>query len=210
MTKRVLGLIAAACLGGAVLAACSSGSSTSPTTSTTTSSPASSSTTTTTAAASTTTTTAGPQQCTTTVLNASIYGSSGAAGTIEITVALTSSSSTPCVLVGYTGLQLLNAASANIPTTVVRGGSYSFTSMTPTTLSLSNGQTAYFNMGFSDVPSGSATSCPISTSLEITPPNAYNFLTIPAQLGPCNNGTIAVSPVFSNTGSNGQTMAPAQ
>jgi hypothetical protein len=105
---------------------------------------------------------------------------------------------------------MLGSNGANLPTNVVRKGNYSFTSMAPTTVTLSAGQSAYFNLGYSDVPSGSETSCPTSASLEITPPNAYDHLTIPAQLAPCSSGTITVSPVFLATGANAQTTAPPQ
>ncbi len=105
-------------------------------------------------------------------------------------------------------MQLLNAGGANLPTTVVRKGNYSFTSMAPTIITLSNGQSAFFNIGYSDVPVGAETTCPSSTSLEITPPNALGHLVIAATLAPCGGGTLVVSPVFSATGSNSQTTAP--
>ncbi len=52
----------------------------------------------------------------------SVAGSSGAAGTIETTVALKSTAPTPCVLGGYPGLQLLTSSGASLPTKVVRTG----------------------------------------------------------------------------------------
>jgi Protein of unknown function (DUF4232) len=151
---------------------------------------------------------AGPARCANANLSASISGSSAAAGTIEATVALKSTSATACVLGGYPGLQLVSAANANLPTTVVRKGNYSFTAMAPTTVTLTNGQSAYFNIGYSDVPVGTETSCPTSASLEVTPPNALDHLVIPASLAPCGGGTLVVSPVFSATGANTQTTAP--
>lgn len=123
-------------------------------------------------------------------------------------MALKSTSPTTCVLDGYPGLQLLGAAGASLPTTVVRKGNYSFTAMAPTTVTLSNGQVAYFNMGYSDVPVGTEPSCPSSTSLEVTPPDAVDHLAFAAVLGPCGGGTLVVSPLFLATGSNTQTTAP--
>ena len=216
MKKRVISLISGVCLGGLVLAACSSGSSTSTTvttttTPTTTTAPATTSTTaghaTTTTA---TTTAAGTTQCTTTNLAASIYGSSGAAGTIETTVALKNTSASNCTLGGYPGLGMTGSNGASLTTTVVRKGSYNFTAMAPTTVIISSGQSVYFNMGYSDVPTGSATSCPAAANLVITPPNAYTSVTIPAQLAPCGNGTIVVSPVFTAASPGAQTTAPPQ
>lgn len=215
MKKRVISLIGGVCLGGLVLAACSSGSSTSTTvttttpttTPTTTTAPA---TTSTTAGHATTTTAAGTTQCTTTNLAASIYGSSGAAGTIETTVALKNTSASNCTLGGYPGLGMTGSNGASLTTTVVRKGSYNFTAMAPTTVIISSGQSVYFNMGYSDVPTGSATSCPAAANLVITPPNAYTSVTIPAQLAPCGNGTIVVSPVFTAASPGAQTTAPPQ
>jgi hypothetical protein len=107
------------------------------------------------------------------------------------------------VLSGYPGLQMLDAAMANLPTNVVRKGSYGFTSMPPTTVTLTNGQTALFNIGYSDVPVGGETTCPTSAYLEVTPPDALDHLVIAAALAPCGGGTLVVSPVYAATGSNG-------
>lgn len=211
MKKRVISLIGGVCLGGLVLAACSSGSSTSTTVTTTTPTTAPAATSTTAGHTTTTTTTAaGTTQCTTTNLAASIYGSSGAAGTIETTVALKNTSASNCTLAGYPGLGMTGSNGASLTTTVVRKGSYNFTAMAPTTVIISSGQSVYFNMGYSDVPTGSATSCPAAANLVITPPNAYTSVTIPAQLAPCGNGTIVVSPVFTAASPGAQTTAPPQ
>ena len=128
-------------------------------------------------------------------------GRSGGAGTIEFTVALQSTSATPCVLTGYPGLQMLGPTGTGLPTQVVRKGGYSFTSMAPVTVTLTDGQSAYFNIGYSDVPVGAETSCPSSTSLEVTPPDATDHLVVPAVLSPCGGGTLVVSPVFAAAGS---------
>ncbi len=136
-------------------------------------------------------------------------GSSGAAGTIELTVALRSSSATPCVLGGYPGLQLLGANGSSLPTSVVRKGSYSFTAMAPTTVNLTTGQSVDFNLGYSDVPTGGESSCPTASSMEVTPPNATDHLVVTATLAPCGGGTVVVSPVFASGGPGSQSTAPA-
>jgi hypothetical protein len=196
-------------VGGCALAACSS-SSTSSTTSTSRPAPTTSSTTTssTTPSSTTSSTSAGTAGCVTAALSGSVAGSSGAAGTIEKTVALKSTASTTCVLGGYPGLLLLSSTGAALPTTVVRKGNYSFTSMSPATVMLAPGQSAYFNIGYSDVPVGSETQCPSSASVEVTPPNATDHLVIAATMAPCGGGTMVVSPVFAGTGSDSQTTAP--
>ncbi|HEX3981844.1 MAG TPA: DUF4232 domain-containing protein [Acidimicrobiales bacterium] len=128
---------------------------------------------------------------------------------METTVALKSTAPTPCVLGGYPGLQLLSSSGASLPTNVVRKGSYGFTAMSPTTVILAPGQSAYFNIGYSDVPVGTETTCPTSTSVQVTPPNAYDHLVVTAAMSPCGGGTMVVSPVFAATGANSQTTAPA-
>ncbi len=211
MTVRLAGFAAALLVAGVVLGACSStpSATTSTTaaapTSTAGSSPATSATAT---SATPPTTAGGPSQCPTTKLIGTIAGSSGAAGTIETTVALKSTDSVACTLGGYPGLQLLGPTGSSLPTTVVRKGSYSFTAMAPTTVTLVAGQSAYFNIGYSDVPVGSETTCPTSGSLEVTPPNAVDHLAVAATLAPGGGGTMVVSPVFLAVGANPETTAP--
>lgn len=216
-------MITAVIVGGVVLAACSSGSS-SPTTTTsgshtsTTRSPSTPSTsapitsapssTTTATSATGSTTAAGLSACTAAGLSGAIVGSTGAAGTEEITVSLRNTGTAPCTLGGYPGLLLLAASGASLPTTVVRKGAYSFTAMAPTTVTVAPGTAVYFNIGYSDVPVGSETSCPTSASLEITPPNDVDHLEVPATLSACGGGTLTVSPVFQDSGTNTQTTAP--
>jgi Protein of unknown function (DUF4232) len=213
----VVAVVAGILSGGALLGACSSNSSsTTPggsassggsSTATTRTSPGST-TRTTTSPGSTTSVATGPVRCATTALTAAVAGSTGAAGTIETTVALTSTSGAPCVLSGYPGLLLQTASGSALPTVVVRKGSYSFTAMAPTTVTLTHGGSAYFNIGYSDVPVGTETTCPQSASVQVTPPNAFDHLVMNAALAPCGGGTLVVSPVFLSVGSNSQTTAP--
>lgn len=203
------GLVAVLALSGAMLGACSS----SPSTSTSTTSASTTSTRGTSATTSSTggaaTTSPGTARCTTARLHGSVIGSNGAAGTIETTVALKSTSPTPCVLGGYPGLLLLSSSGSSLPTKVVRGGTYSFTSMAPTTVTLAVGESVYFNIGYSDVPVGQETSCPTSASLEVTPPNAYDHLVLSVRMAPCGGGTMVVSPVFPSPGSTADTATTA-
>ena len=215
MSTKMAGLAIAAVFSGALLGACSSSPSSSSTTaapsttgaSVTTSRPSTSSTAT--SRPPTSTTAAGTTRCATSALSGSVVGSSGAAGTIETTFALTSTSRSTCVLAGYPGLQMLSSTGANLPTVVVRKGSYSFTAQPPTTVTLASGQSADFNVGYSDVPVGSETTCPSSATLEITPPNAFDHLSVTATLAPCAEGTLVVSPVFAASGTNNQGVAPS-
>lgn len=204
------GLLAALALSGVTVAACSSSPSTSSTsTSTRPAAPTTTAGSATTSSTGVTPTTAvGTVRCKIGNLEAAVVGSSGAAGTIETTVALKSTATTPCILGGYPGLLLLTSSGTGLPTKVVRGGTYSFTSMAPTTVTVAPGESVYFNIGYSDVPVGSETSCPSSASLEVTPPNAYDHLLLTVSMAPCGGGTLVVSPVFPSPGSDSQTTAP--
>ena len=151
---------------------------------------------------------AAAKPCPAGVLSGSVAGSSGAAGTIEVTIALRNTGTATCTLGGYPGLQLLDAAGVQLPTHVVRAGSYPFTDFAPSTVTLAAGGTAYVNLGYSDVPSGSETSCPKAASLWVTPPGAYDHLTTTLALAPCAGGTVTVSPVFGPGSPATQTTAP--
>jgi hypothetical protein len=81
--------------------------------------------------------------------------------------------------------------------------------MAPTTVTLAMGESVYFNIGYSDVPTGQETSCPTSSSVEVTPPNAYDHLVLAVRMAPCGGGTLVVSPVFPSPGSTSDTATTA-
>jgi hypothetical protein len=139
-----------------------------------------------------------------------VAGSQGAAGTVELTISMRNAAAATCTLHGYPGAQLLNATGTELMTQVVRGGTFSFTDFAATTVTLASGSTAYFNLGYSDVPTGTETTCPTAAHLEVTPPNAVDHGTVPIQAQVCNGGTLTVSPVFASGSANTQTTAPAQ
>jgi hypothetical protein len=178
---------------GLLLASCS----TSPAKSSTSTSTTQAKSTTTQATASTTTT--GPvsvSSCQPSQLRIEVSGSGGAAGTIELTFSLTDSTSVSCTMQGYPGMLLLDASGAALPTTVVRGGSLSFKNIAATAVSLSPSETAYFNLGYSDV----TAPCSMASQVEVTPPNDTAHATVPVtSLQACNNGTLTVSPVFASS-----------
>jgi hypothetical protein len=140
----------------------------------------------------------------------SVLGTEGAAGTFEVTFGFKNTSSATCPLMGYPGIQLLAAGGSNIATSTVRGGSESFTDFAPTAVSVGPGATAYFNMAYSDVTTGTESSCPTATGLKAIPPNTSTSLSVSAQFVVCNNGTVTVSPVFGKDSPETQTTAPPQ
>jgi Domain of unknown function (DUF4232) len=124
------------------------------------------------------------------------FSTDGAAGSIHINGDLTNRSQTTCSLYGYPGLGLLGKSGAALPATVVRSPSVVVPAVAEKLVVLAPGQTARFYAGYSDV---DPQPCPSAVRLEVTPPNAYTHLTVPAAIAPCG-GIIHVSPVFALAG----------
>jgi Protein of unknown function (DUF4232) len=170
-------------------AACTSSSSSSPTTTSTT------------GASTTSTSSATLATCMPSQLKITPQTGSGAAGTIQQTILLQNTSTTACTLAGYPGMLMLTSNGSSLPTNVVRGGA-TFgvnnvpANAAPSTQRLNPQDVAAFVMSYSDVPSGTETSCPMSSQVEITPPNDTGFAVVNLQIAPCSAGTIHVSPVY--------------
>jgi hypothetical protein len=170
--------------------------------------------TTTTAAANATTTLPAPTSsttvpgCTGANYSLSILGTEGAAGTSEVTLGFRNTSSATCTLTGYPGVQLLGAGGTDIATNTVAGGGDSFTNFAPSPVAVAGGATAFFNMGYSDVTTGTETSCPTATALQVTAPDTSTPLQVSGQFEVCNGGTVNVSPVFGRNSPETQTTAP--
>jgi hypothetical protein len=59
-----------------------------------------------------------------------------------------------------------------------------------------DGAAAPFGLFWSDVPTGTETTCPAASSLLITPPGQTTALTLTGvAIAPCNSGTINVGPI---------------
>ncbi len=138
----------------------------------------------------------------------SLVGSQGAAGTFELTFALRNTSTVSCPMDGYPGAQLVDASGTQLPTHVVSGGNLAFTDFAPAPVVLGAGASAYFNLAYSDVPTGTETTCPTAAQIEITPPHAVDHDVVPVHITVCGAGTLTVSPVFSSTSPQTQTTAP--
>jgi Protein of unknown function (DUF4232) len=173
------------------------------TTPTTTSGGHGESTTTTTSGGGNTTSTsaASSSTCKSTQLVASVGQGNGGAGTIYQTINFTNTGTTPCTLMGYPGMQLYSSGGATIPTTVVRGlganpGTTPAAGAAPALVTLAPKVAAQFTLRYEDVPVGNETSCPMSATAAVTPPNLFSSLTVALAIAPCNNGTVNVSPVY--------------
>jgi hypothetical protein len=123
----------------------------------------------------------------------------GAAGTITGAITLSSASAT-CTLEGYPTMALFYAAGTTIPVTIVNGLSVDISAAangSPQTVTLSPSQQVQFTYQYSDVPSGSETTCPSSSTVSVMlPGSSTSTQPITLSLAPCDNGTIRVSPLY--------------
>ena len=199
--KRPLRILAVLVCAGFVMAAC--GKSNPPaSTSTTTTTQHSATTTSTTLAPTTTTstaaTTAGTDTCGT--ITATVGQTQGAAGTVTGTINLVDTGGTVCTMEGYPSLAMFGSGGAPIPTNVVDGLTVNFSSAAngqPASITVSPDQGADFTYQYSDVPTGSETSCPSSVTVSFRPPgSSTSTAPIPLVFDACGGGTVRVSPVY--------------
>jgi hypothetical protein len=202
--SRALVAVLVGLVGGVLAAACSS--SPSHHSATTTTSTAVHRTTTTTSvppttASTTTTTTAGVAACT--QVSATPGQTQGAAGTIIGTITLSEVGTGTCTIDGYPGLTRFSSSGGVVTTTVVQGLTVNQSgpaSQPPALVTLTPTQQAEFTFQFSDVVTGSETSCAVSSSLTITTPGATTpSAPVTLAISACNNGTVEVSPVYAAT-----------
>jgi len=139
-------------------------------------------------------------QCTTADLSVGIGPVDAGAGNFFQTVLLTNTSSHTCTLFGFPGLQMLDAQGQPLPTKVQWGGDQLTTEPGPQTVTLPPGAVSSFKVHWEDVPVGNETTCPTSAMVEITPPNAFNFLLAPLHFTACGGGQLTASAVRPGTG----------
>lgn len=127
------------------------------------------------------TTTPAITECTTTDLTASIAPGSGAAGTSYESLVLTNRSSHSCIIQGYPGVALINAAGATLGQPAARNAVEA-----PTAITLASGQAAYATLGFPNPGNFDADQCSTAaTALRIYPPDQTTALTTPATQAYC-------------------------
>jgi hypothetical protein len=127
-------------------------------------------------------------------------GTNGALGNVLTVYVLKNTSATTCRLFGYPGLQMLDPSHRPLPTTVTRGGAYTFPAQAPSRVILRPGGLASFSVGYTDNPTGDeppSVQCVPSTYVEITPPDEHQPLLLASLIAPCGHGDIIVSPVVS-------------
>ena len=127
----------------------------------------------------------------------------GAAGTIIGTVTLALMGTGTCTIDGYPNLTRYDASGSIVPTTLVHGLTVNLSgppSQPPSLVTLTSTQHAEFTFQYSDVVTGSETSCAVSSTLSVTTPGAASPSTpVPLTISACHNGTVDVSPVYAAT-----------
>jgi len=132
--------------------------------------------------------------CATSELAASV-ATGVAGGDGRTTVVLDNTSATACVLAGYPSLTLVDARGRELRTDTVDGGSFPFTALPESVVTLPPGGAASFNIGYSGTPT-EGRSCTTGAALRITPPSNFDRLTVHVALTACPDGTLEVSPVL--------------
>lgn len=179
--------------------------STTPPASTTTTSTSTSTTTTVPPSTTTSTTIATTAACTGADLTGTIGAGQGAAGTVYATATLTNDSSAPCTIDGWPTLALL-AGSKSLDATT-NDSSSAFASLggvptSPSSATIAPGGQVLFALAFTDVPTGSQSSCPNATTVlfTIAPSTASASLGLSDsdEISPCGQPpTVSVSPLYS-------------
>lgn len=127
----------------------------------------------------------------------------GAAGTIIGTVTVALVGTGTCTIDGYPNLTRYDASGSIVPTTLVHGLTVNLSgppSQPPSLVTLTSTQQAEFTFQYSDVVTGSETSCAVSSTLSVTTPGAASPSTpVPLTISACHNGTVDVSPVYAAT-----------
>ena len=131
--------------------------------------------------------------CRASQLRGHLLGTSGAAGTIVLSITLRNRAG-PCSLKGYADLRL-RKGNHLLPTHVLHGG-LPVLGQKPVRVLLARGGAATVLVAYSDVPTGYETSCPESTALLVKPPGQAHWLTVAARAQACNRGTLRESPVL--------------
>jgi len=124
-------------------------------------------------------------------------------GNVAMLFRLRNASNDGCRLDGYPQIQLVSETGAFLPTTETHAvdGDYSFPAIPAGPVALGPGDTASFELGYGDNPSGAAISlpydvaCPTAQRVRIILPGTHQLGTAVVPLAPCE-GRINVSPIF--------------
>lgn len=136
-----------------------------------------------------------PTRCENSQLSVRRVSEDAGVGNVALTYAFTNNGSSPCTLNGYPGLALLDAKGQPLEgIKVIRSKDTYFSSQqTRQKVTLAPGKQASFQIAYNHI-SSPEEHCPISSKIEITPPNSYQHFTLTEQIKPCT-GKVRVTPV---------------
>ena len=136
-----------------------------------------------------------PTRCENSQLSVRRVSEDAGVGNVALTYAFTNNGSSPCTLNGYPGLALLDAKGQPLEgIKVIRSKDTYFSSQqTRQKVTLAPGTQASFQIAYNHI-SSPEKHCPISSKIEITPPNSYQHFTLTEQIKPCT-GKVRVTPV---------------
>lgn len=137
-------------------------------------------------------------------ITAAAGSTQGAAGTIVGTVIVTNASSGTCTILGYPSLFRFGANGAPVPVTVVEGITVNIPGSAtepPALVTLAASAEAEFTYQYSDVQTGGETSCATSTTMAVSTPGSDQSAPFALTMAPCSDGTVHVSPVYTETAS---------
>jgi hypothetical protein len=135
------------------------------------------------------------RRCDGTELRGRVAGSSGAAGTITMSVQLRNVSGAACTTSGYPDLGLVRGRNS-LPSRTKDGGSTSNLTRPVKKVTIPPGGYATVLVAYSDVPTGNETTCPTATALLVQLPGAGKAIKVRARIAPCNRGLLYTSPVL--------------
>ncbi len=125
----------------------------------------------------------------------------GAAGTILASVTLTKNTAGSCTVKGYPLLTLQDLSGSVLASRTLDSSPVQFPATKanepPTLVSVSDGMSINFSLGYSDVPEGNET-CASVTSLAVQFASGASSVSVTPSyaLQPCNNATLWVSPFY--------------
>ena len=128
-------------------------------------------------------------------LRGHLAGSSGAAGTIVLSIQLLNKGDA-CRLKGYARLRLMASARRPLQTRVKHGG-LAILNWKPKLVRLEHGGAATFFVAYSDVPMGNQTKCPRGTEILVRIPGDPTWIPVLAKTTACGNGILRESPFIS-------------
>ncbi|MEH1937221.1 MAG: DUF4232 domain-containing protein [Nostoc sp.] len=136
-----------------------------------------------------------PTRCETSQLSVRRVSEDAGVGNVALTYAFTNNGSSPCTLNGYPGLALLDAKDQPLEgVKIIRSKDTYFSSQQPRQqVTLAPGKQASFQIAYNHISSPDK-NCPMSSKIQITPPNAYQHFTLTEEIKPCT-GKVRVTPV---------------